>query len=318
MGYDFTNCKELINNFGGSEKKKKILYNNERYMMKFPDPIREINNNLSYMNNTFSEYIGCHIFELCGIPAQKTLLGEYYDKTTNKNKVVVACRSFENDNLNLVEFSKFLLSSNFDSKNNDKLELNDILTIFKTNERINSIENLDKFYDTLVIDALIGNEDRHQDNFGFVYTDNEDIEKINYSPIYDCGSCLSPLLSDEKMKEIINDDELFKNQEYNIMYKYCENGKRIYMHQFYDNVLNDNNLKYALLRLYPKININNIDDLINNTEYISDIRKEYLKKAIKLRYDLILTPAYKKIQKHTLNDKEKQRIKFNSFYNTKQ
>lgn len=318
MGYDFTNCKELINNFGGSEKKKKILYNNEKYMMKFPDPIREINNDLSYMNNTFSEYIGCHIFELCGIPAQKTMLGEYYDKGTNKNKVVVLCRSFENDNLNLVEFSKFLLSSNFDSKNSDKLELNDIITIFKTNERINTIDNLNSFFDTLIVDALIGNEDRHQDNFGFVYTDNEDIEKIKYSPIYDCGSCLSPLLSDEKMKEIINDEEAFKNQEYNIMYKYCENGKRIYMHQFYDNILNNNDLKSALLRVYPKINIDKVNDIINNTEYISDIRKEYLKKAIKLRYDLILIPAYKKIKKHKMTDKEKQEIKFKSSFNTTQ
>ena len=305
MGYDFTNCKELINNFGGSEKKKKILYNNEKYMMKFPDPIREINNDLSYMNNTFSEYIGCHVFELCKIPVQKTMLGEYYDKGTNKKKVVVLCRSFENDNLVLVEFSKFLLSSNFDSKNSDKLELNDIITIFKTNERINTTDNLNSFFNTLVVDALIGNEDRHQDNFGFAYKDNEDIDKIKYSPIYDCGSCLSPLLSDEKMKEIINDDELFKNQEYNIMYKYCENGKRIYIHQFYDNILNNNDLKNALLRVYPKIDIDKINDMINNTEYLSDIRKEYLKKAIKVRYDLILTPAFKRIKKHEAPDKEK-------------
>ena len=318
MSYDFTNCKELINNFGGSEKKKKILYNNEKYMMKFPDPIREINNDLSYMNNTFSEYIGCHIFELCEIPAQKTMLGEYYDKTTNKNKVIVMCRSFENDNLNLVEFSKFLLSSNFDSKNSEKLELNDIINIFKSNERINTNENLNSFFDTLVVDALIGNEDRHQDNFGFVYTNNDDIEKIKYSPIYDCGSCLSPLLSDEKMKEIINNEETFKNQEYNKMYKYCENGKRIYMHQFYNNILKNNDLKYALLRIYPKINIEKIDNMINNTEYISDIRKEYLKKAIKLRYDLILTPAYKQVKKHELTDKEKQEIKFNNGFNIKQ
>ena len=298
MSIDFTNCKELINDFGGSEKKKKIIYNNEIYMLKFPDPIRELNNDLSYMNNTFSEFIGCHIFDLCGINAQKTLMGTYFDKNSDKNKIVVACRSFENDNLKLIEFSKFLLSSNFDSKNNEKLELSDIINIFLYNDKINLVDNLDRFYDTLVIDALVGNEDRHQDNFGFVYdADNKHSDIVEYSPIYDCGSCLSPMISDMRMEEIISNNEEFKNKEYNIMYKYCNNGKRIYMHEFFNDILNNKYLKDALLRVFPKINIKNINDTINNTEYISDIRSEYLKKAIKLRYDLILEPAYNRATK---------------------
>ncbi|WP_303814140.1 hypothetical protein [Selenomonas ruminantium] len=41
---DLTDCRELTNKFGGSEKKKTILYNNRRYMVKFPDRVREMNN----------------------------------------------------------------------------------------------------------------------------------------------------------------------------------------------------------------------------------------------------------------------------------
>ena len=41
MGIDFTNCLELPCNYGGSEKKKKIMYEGEIYLLKFPDPIRE-------------------------------------------------------------------------------------------------------------------------------------------------------------------------------------------------------------------------------------------------------------------------------------
>ena len=35
---DFTDCKELISTYGGSEKKKRIIYNNKIYLLKFPFP----------------------------------------------------------------------------------------------------------------------------------------------------------------------------------------------------------------------------------------------------------------------------------------
>lgn len=51
---DFTNCIKIASTYGGSEKKKKIIYNGETYLVKFPDPIREKENSMSYMNNQFS------------------------------------------------------------------------------------------------------------------------------------------------------------------------------------------------------------------------------------------------------------------------
>ena len=59
---DFNLGDEIINKFLGSENKKTIIYNNEIYMIKFPDPVRDKDNPLSYMNNQFSEHIGCKIF----------------------------------------------------------------------------------------------------------------------------------------------------------------------------------------------------------------------------------------------------------------
>lgn len=39
---DFTNCKELPGDYGGSEQKKKLVYNGEAYLVKFPDPVRQV------------------------------------------------------------------------------------------------------------------------------------------------------------------------------------------------------------------------------------------------------------------------------------
>lgn len=74
-------------------------------MLKFPDPSRAKKIQQSYINNQFSEYIGCHIFESVGIPVQKTLLGIFKDVDKNQ-KICVACRDFKNDGIELSEFSK--------------------------------------------------------------------------------------------------------------------------------------------------------------------------------------------------------------------
>ena len=41
---DFTNAIEEFNNYQGSEKKKTLIYNNIKYLVKFPDPIMHFQN----------------------------------------------------------------------------------------------------------------------------------------------------------------------------------------------------------------------------------------------------------------------------------
>ena len=81
---DFTNAIEKFNNYQGSEKKKTLIYNNIKYLVKFPDPIGENSKNVSYINNAFSEYIGSNIFKMAEFEARNTLLGKYYYKGKEK------------------------------------------------------------------------------------------------------------------------------------------------------------------------------------------------------------------------------------------
>ena len=67
---DFSKAIEELNSYKGSEKKKTLVYNKKRYLVKFPDPIREKNKNISYINNAYSEYIGSNIFKIIGIDTQ--------------------------------------------------------------------------------------------------------------------------------------------------------------------------------------------------------------------------------------------------------
>lgn len=77
---DFANAIEKFNNYQGSEKKKTLIYNNIKYLVKFPDPIGENSKNVSYINNAFSEYIGSNIFKMAEFEAQNTLLGKNFIK----------------------------------------------------------------------------------------------------------------------------------------------------------------------------------------------------------------------------------------------
>ncbi len=283
---NFTNTKEVYNTYSGSEKKKKLIYNSEKYLVKFPDPIRQKNKDISYINNAFSEYIGSNIFKLCGINAQDTLLGVY--QFNGKNKIVCACKDFLDNDYILLEFDKLALSTNPGKKIDT--ELNDIVDTIKISNNLIRVNNvIEKFYDMFIIDALIGNTDRHNGNWGFIV--NENTNNFAFSKIYDCGSCLNPLIDDKDI--CLLDENEIKNLAINCYSCLKENGKKInYIN--YITSLKDNECNKALLRVFNNINIEKIIKFIKNIECISKVRKDFYISILEIRYN-ILKETYKKL-----------------------
>ncbi len=283
---DFTNAIEEFNNYRGSEKKKTLIYNSRKYLVKFPDPVREKNKNISYINNAFSEYIGSNIFKIVGFKVQNTILGKY--KYKEKEKVVCACEDFTDDNNVLYEFENIALSTNPDKK--IETEIKDIMEVIEENKMINTEETKQKFWDMFVIDSLIGNTDRHNGNWGFIL--NKNTGKVEFSPIYDCGSALNPMLEDEEI-ERLNETEL-KNLAINCYSCLKENGKKINYITYIKEIKNEE-CNAAIKRLFLNINIDEINKFINNIDCISTKRKEFYKKIIEKRYS-ILRETYKNIK----------------------
>ena len=275
---DFTNAIEEFNNYKGSEKKKTLIYNDKKYLVKFPDPIREKNKNISYINNAFSEYIGSNIFRIIGFKTQNTVLGKY--EYNVKEKIVCACEDFTDNENVLYEFENLALSTNPDKK--IETELNDIMEVIEENKMIDTEETKRKFWDMFIIDSLIGNTDRHNGNWGFLL--NKTTGKVEFSPIYDCGSCLNPMLEDEEIKEF-NETEL-KNLAINCYSCLKENGKKI-NYMTYIKQMENEECNNAIKRLFTSINMDEIKRFINSIESMSDIRKDFYKKIIEQRYDII-------------------------------
>ena len=275
---DFTNAIEEFNNYKGSEKKKTLIYNNKKYLVKFPDPIREKNKNISYINNAFSEYIGSNIFKIVGFKTQNTILGKY--KYNGNEKIVCACEDFTNAENVLYEFENLALSTNPDKK--IETELNDIMDVIKENKMIDTENTMQKFWDMFMVDSLIGNTDRHYGNWGFLL--NKATGNSEFSPIYDCGSCLNPMLEDEEINKI-SEVEL-KNLAINCYSCLKNNGKKINYMSYIKQKENED-CNNAIKRVFPKINVDKIKKFIDNIECISSIRKDFYKKMIEQRYYII-------------------------------
>ena len=284
---DFTSCIEEFNTYRGSEKKKTLIYNNKKYLVKFPDPIREKNKNISYINNAFSEYVGSNIFKIIGFETQNTLLGKY--NCNEKEKIVCACEDFTDDEHVLSEFENLALSIDTDKKIGT--ELCDIIKVIELSKHlIDTNDTKDKFWDMFIIDALIGNTDRHNRNWGFIL--NPKTKDIKFAPIYDCGSCLNPMLEDSDIEKLTEVE--LKKLAINTYSCIKEIGKKINYLMYIKETKNEECNK-AINRIFNKIDLDKINSFIDEISCVSNVRKEFYKKIISLRYEII-KDIYKKIK----------------------
>ncbi len=288
---DFTNLPIKNKTYAGANGNKiSVVYESSTYMLKFPSPPRR-NKNISYTNGCASEYIGCHIFESVGIPVQQTLLGTY--TSGGRKKIVVACRDFTSTGVVLQDFAS-LKNTIIDSEQNGYgTELSDIMSAIEQQTAINPYELKTWFWNVFIVDTLIGNWDRHNGNWGFLY--NTETDKISIAPVFDCGSCLFP-----QADEIIMESTLASEDELNFrIYQIPLSGikyhdKKINYFDFISS-LENKDCNDALERMLPRINLDSINHMIDYTPYISDLQKKFYKLILRARKEKILDEAYRKL-----------------------
>lgn len=296
---DFTDAKQIINKYGGADTKKTIIYNGKYYLLKFPNNARQ-NKEVSYSNNVFSEYLGCHIFNSIGVIAQNTILGKYKQEN-GIEKDVCACEDFTKEKWRLVEFQNLKNSfpETVSSSNGTTTALDEILEVIENHTDIKENEKLKEyFWDIFIVDALIGNYDRHNGNWGILV--NDENQEMKMAPVYDCGSCLYSQLTDEQMSIILDNNTEINNRIYNKPTStLTKEGKRINYFEFISSLKNEDCNK-ALIRIVDKVDMLKIEKIIDEMPIISDIRKKFYKTMIQERYNKILKYSYDKIQKRNV------------------
>ena len=288
---DFTNLPTKKKAYGGANGSKlSVVYNGDLYMLKLPMHALK-NPNLSYTNSCTSEYLGCHIFNMLGVEAQETLLGQY--EYHGKTRVVVACKDFTTSNTMIVDFASVKNQIIDSDSNGYGTELSDILSTIKNQNVINPKDLEKHFWNMFVIDAFIGNWDRHNGNWGFLY--NQETDEIKIAPIYDCGSALFPQIDDELIKRVLSSKAEMNARVFDMPTSaILINGRRGNYYSIITS-LNYDGCNEAVKRIAPMINLNSINDLIDSVDQLSDLQKDFLKKILKLRKELILDTAFDKI-----------------------
>lgn len=288
---DFSNLPVRNKTYAGANGSKiSVIYNGEPYMLKFP-AVPSRNQEMSYTNGCISEYIGCHIFESVGIPVQKTLLGIY--ERNGKKKVVVACKDFTTGGLVLQDFAS-LKNTMIDSVHNGYgTELEDILFTLEEQTAMDSESLKAWFWDLFIVDSLIGNWDRHNGNWGFLY--NEATDEITLAPVYDCGSCLFPQANEKIMKKVLEDPAERDLRIFEIPLSGIKvDGKKIRYFDFLSSLENQDCNK-ALKRILPKINMEKINQIIDETPFLSEVQASFYKTMLKERKEKILDFSYQKL-----------------------
>lgn len=292
---DFTLCE--VNKFkaygGANGNKIHIRYQGQGYMLKFP-PIPGRSKTMSYTNSCISEYLACHIYESLGIRVQETLLGSYTDKR-GKEKIVVACRDFTEGGKKLIEFAQ-LKNTCIDSEQNGYgTELSSIMAAIDEQTLINQEEMKTFFWDMFIVDALLGNFDRHNGNWGVLV--NEEKQTAELAPVYDCGSCLYPQLAVTEMQGVLEREaEIDKRIFVYPASAVEEQGKKVSYFDFISSLKNQD-CNAALKRIYAKIDMGRMNRLVEETPFLLPIQKEFYRIMLRERKEKILDYSMEKLLK---------------------
>lgn len=286
--------------YGGTAGRKMgITYDGKNYLLKFPGNLKEQqmkNINLSYSNSPVCEYIGSKVYELIGLSVHKTILGERNGKT------VVACEDFLENGDRLYEFDKIkvtfephFLDSNGNETNGVGVDLYEIMMTIKEHPFLQDVPGVtEHFWNMFVVDALIGNTDRNNTNWGVIVRSDGTKE---LAPVYDNGNCLNNKWDDEKMQIVLSDPIMLEGEAFKARRCIFElHGKRVNPYHMIEGMIYED-CSNAVRRLVPAIgaNLERIREMIEMIPTVSEIQKKFFMSIIEYRYEKVLLPVYKKV-----------------------
>ena len=311
--FDFTECEYSNRNgsYGGAAGDKDgIIINGEPWIAKYPKSNEGMakSDKLSRTTQTpLSEFIGSHIYGILGYPVHETLLG------IRKGFVVVACKDFCDEKTRLLEMrtlknihipemnQKFQLDLH--ETNDDHLvDLNELFVHFELNPEISKIKGVsERFWDQVVIDGLIGNNDRNNGNWGILSCG----DKRELAPIFDNGACFYPkksTLAIEQLLKLPEADQARNNA--NIQEPFTLDGEHHLNYKFMLD-LDETKIPASQLKLLKASIVKNtqlveskLDDIVafiklipneyNGFEIITEPRREYYLKSFITRFENVL------------------------------
>lgn len=299
---------------GHSGSKKGIIFNDERWFLKYPKPTKSMEVlGMSYTTSPISEYIGSNIYKLLGFETHETKLG------IANGKLVVACRDFLNKNETILDYNsikndydedveKKLEELSSSSKHHSGTDLDEVIIVMNNNDYFEKNPGLKtRFWDMFVVDAFISNNDRNDNNWGLIL--NQDTMELRIAPVYDNGAAFYSKSSDERIKSILEDDFKLKQVIYDSSVSaFLKDGKIINPLKFIEKMENED-CNAAFLRIFPKIDLYKIKELFDNIpskhyglSVLSDEQRNLYYESLIYKYEKVFEPIYNKLLEKQKNN----------------
>lgn len=302
---DFSNCPvNVLSSYGGSDRKFGILYHGHPYMIKFTEKSHKLNElTTSNINNCISEYLGSSIAASINVPTHETLLGYY------AGELVVACKDFCGFEYLCQEFSQFMRMQ-YDSADIGKLpKLEQIYEVYNNNPILSKLKEraIQRYWDTFIVDALLANFDRYIGDWAFLV--NKKSGEVSLAPTYDYGSVLYPVIGDDGIVNVLSNDKEVLKQIY-----VFPNAALLINHTKanYCDILTsgyDTNCSNAIKRIVPRIDMESINSIIDETPIIPKLRKNFYKIMLNARKKLLLDKSLQAVNAKQFNSESLDRLK---------
>ena len=158
------------------------------------------------------------------------------------------------------------------------------------NSNIDPTILLEHFWNVFVVDALLGNFDRHNGNWGFLYYDAT--KTATLAPVYDCGSCLLPQADERIMNTVLNNDDELNARIYRFPTSAIKvDGRKINYYDFLQAAKNQD-CNDAVMRMAPKINMDEICAFVEEVPSLDATQKRFYQVYLTARHQRIIEPAY--------------------------
>lgn len=283
--HDFS-CQTLkISMYDGATGKRTMDYHGHRYMVKFGRrPGRT-----GHADCPVSEFIGSKVFAAAGIPTQHVLLSTY------RGQSVVACRDFMeglDPSWRLVHFKQLEIGMPGESgRSKARPDWEFVRHVLTDSPDLAPIRQAawDRFRRMICVDALIDNDGRLSDDWGYIADGGANI--VGLAPVYDCGSSLMPHLSADEMRARLDDPALMRqaNIDSPAMAMNVRGKRRKYGYFLVSDAAQD--IRAVLPGLWDSLRDENIDHVIAGTPGIDDLHRDFYRATLHTRKEHILRPA---------------------------
>ena len=243
-------------------------------------------------------------FLIMNTSRENNLLWHVKDFTENGAYKLVDYEAIKNNYSDLLQAKLFELSRllpKYESSaiSQHTLPIEEIVLQFENNEIFMECPEIQMlFWDMMIVDCLINNNDRNKNNWGLLQ--DQKVNSFTPAPVFDNGAAFVSKHSDEKLSRLLANEAAFNNSVLNGMCYYTVDNKLINFKNFFIRAKEyplyayveaaRNRVLPVIIEKMPEIEsfIANIPVAEDEIQIISNVKKEFFIRSMRVRIDKII------------------------------